>query len=244
MAQEQGSTGSTDTNNTTVDANNAKNTNTDNQNKEKDDITLLKETISTLAEQVKNQSFILGKITNSTKKEVKTETKKDETVDKSDISKFSELEQKIAELQRLNESKTEVAKKSLISKSLIEAGIDPKASGKMGNFLAFELGEKLEASEINGEMRLTVKDGEKEVPLPNYIKMYLESDEGGWMKPSKKGPTPNTGSTQRTGTGSQTVLSPMDYSKAVSQIYADCKREGLGPKDAKARIANLKMGVQ
>lgn len=208
----------------------------------KDELTMLKETISSLADQVKNQSFIIGKLSNAAKKTEKVvEVKQEEIVDNSDTGKFSELEQKIVALQKLNEAKTESVKKSLIARTLAEAGVDSKASSKIGNFLAFELGNRLKSLDSeNGEMSLAVVDGEKEVPLQNYIKMYLESDEGSWAKPSRKGPTSSVTGNSRA-VNSSVELSASDFSKAVSQVYADCKREGLGPKEAKSRIAALKM---
>lgn len=200
------------------------------------------ETIQTqLAEMQKrldNQSRIIGKYENQQKKEEpeqKTEEKKEP---ETEASKFTALEEKIAALEAKNQAKLDSVKKAKIAQSILSNGGDADNANDYADYLAFKNKDKISVVENEiGEVSVTVKNGEEELSIGDWTRMFMSSDAGKFMISEKTGPSvKNKGKPSHS--SSVTEVSSMEYSNKVAEINAD---RNLSADEKELKINSFKM---
>jgi len=193
------------------------------------------EKMKVLEDRLQKQSAILGKLENAMKKQPEVVK---EIEPKSEINKFSELEEKIKALEAKNLNKIEAVKKSTLANAIVTAGIEPEIAIDFADFISYKNRDKIVAEENElGEIEVKVKISETETANVNdWIKMYISSDAGKLLSHTKRG-----GSVKNVGkpaNSSVTELNSMSYAQKIAEISAD---KTLTPEQKKMKFKQFKL---
>lgn len=174
--------------------------------------------VAELEERIQNLSAIVGKLTNEKKREEKQQAEEPQKP-VGEVQQYGELEERLKKMESRAKKQERAAKLSTIELSLVEAGASAALAKSQAEFFAFKLGDRLQVSDDDsGNINVSVldTDGSNVVTVNDWAKAYVESDEGLYLKSSKKGPSVNNGG-ESSGQASKVKLSSAEYSKQFSE---------------------------
>lgn len=186
------------------------------------ELSQLKSQVQDMTERLQQQSALIGKLNNAMKREVKEDSKESDPKQEGEVSKYSELEKKLDSYTERFAKQERAAKINGIELSLIEAGADPSLAKNQAEFYAFKLGDRLKAEENqNGQLSIQIADGDGiNVPVGSWAKAFLESDDGLYMKATRKGPSVKNVGDSVGGPKKQVQLNSNDYAKQFAEANA------------------------
>jgi predicted RNase H-like nuclease (RuvC/YqgF family) len=184
-----------------------------------EEIQALKSQLSEVTGRLQQQSAQIGKLNNALKREAKEEDGEPEPKPEGLVSKHSELEKKLDSYAERFAKQERAAKINGIELSLIEAGAEPALAKNQAEFYAFKLGDRLQATEDhNGRLSIEVADVDgTTAPVGNWAKAYLESDDGLYMKATRKGPSVKNVGDSAGGPKKKVALNSNDYSRQFAE---------------------------
>lgn len=111
--------------------------------------------------------------------------------------KPTDLDSRVKELEQTAEAQRQVAEKqksrevrSRLAEALVEKGkLSPADAARAANYIAADHKDRISVAETeDGEFSVTVKDGEKDSPVADWVGAYLQTDQGRFFLPTSRNP--------------------------------------------------------
>lgn len=184
-----------------------------------EELNSVKAAMTAMEDRLQQQSALIGKLSNSLKKEEKAEPvapSGDEA--KGEVAQFNEMKQQLEDFQTRMKKQEKAAKLSSIELALVEAGATPTLAKNQAEFFAFKLNERIVTSDDDaGNISIQIADTDgSNVSVNDWAKALIQSDNGAYLRAGKTGPSVNNGGTPREDKG-KVKLSSLEFSQGIAQ---------------------------